>query len=141
MAFNFSGKPENNDTEEVPVPSYVPAPAAPAAAPVTVIGKGVRIEGDFGGEGDMRIEGEVSGKLTVGGTLTVGPGASIKAEIKAGSAVVLGKVEGNLNADKRVDLKGTADIKGDIKTQTLAVEPGAKISGNINVGGGNGGES
>ncbi|HVM90899.1 MAG TPA: polymer-forming cytoskeletal protein [Verrucomicrobiae bacterium] len=140
MAFNFSGKPDTNDGEEVPVPSYVPAPVVPASAPVTVIAKGVRIEGDFGGEGDMRIEGEVSGKLTVGGTLTVGPEASIKAEIKAGSAVVLGKIEGNITAEKRVELKSSANIKGDLKTQTLSVEPGAKISGSMSVGG-SGGES
>jgi cytoskeletal protein CcmA (bactofilin family) len=133
MAFNFSGKPENS--EEVPVPSYVPAPVAPAATPVTVIAKGVRIEGDFGGEGDMRIEGEVSGKLTVGGTLTIGPEASIKAEIKAGSAVVLGKIEGNISADKRIDLKSSANITGDVKTQTLSVEPGARVKGSMTIGG------
>jgi cytoskeletal protein CcmA (bactofilin family) len=138
MAFNFSGKPENN--EDVPVPSYVPAPVAPTAAPVTVIAKGVRIEGDFGGEGDMRIEGEVSGKLTVGGTLTVGHEANIKAEIKAGSAIVLGTIEGNITAEKRIDLKGTAHVTGDVKTQTLAVEPGAKINGSVAIGG-NGGEA
>jgi len=139
MAFNFSGKPEN-EGEDVPVPSYVPAPTSPAAAPVTVIAKGVRIEGDFGGEGDMRIEGEVSGKLTVGGTLTIGQDANIKAEIKAGSAIVLGKIEGNITAEKRIDLKGTANIVGDVKTQTLSVEPGAKVRGNMTIGG-NGGEA
>ena len=132
MAFNFSGKPEN--TEDVPVPSYVPAPVSPAAAPVTVIAKGVRIEGDFGGEGDMRIEGEVSGKLTVGGTLTVGHDANIKAEIKAGSAIVNGKIEGNLTSEKRVELKATANIVGDIKAETLSIEPGARMNGNVLVG-------
>ena len=133
MAFNFSGKPDST-ADEVPVPSYVPAPVSPAAAPVTVIAKGVRIEGDFGGEGDMRIEGEVSGKLTVGGTLTVGHDASIKAEIKAGSAIVNGKIEGNLTSEKRVELKATANIVGDIKAETLSIEPGARMNGNVLVG-------
>ena len=133
MAFNFSGKPENG-ADEVPVPSYVPPPIAPAASPVTVIAKGVRIEGDFGGEGDMRIEGEVSGKLTVGGTLTIGPDANIKAEIKAGSAIVNGKIEGNLTTEKRVDLKASANMVGDIKAETLTIEPGARMNGNVSVG-------
>lgn len=134
MAFSFSGKPDT-DVDEVPLPSYVPAPVAPVAAPVTVIAKGVRIEGDFGGEGDMRIEGEVNGKLTVGGVLTVGADAVIKAEIKAGSVIVLGTIEGNLTAEKRVDLKATARVTGDVKTETLTVEPGARVRGNVSIGG------
>ena len=132
MAFNFTGRKES-DENEVPVPSYVPT-SAPAAVPVTVIAKGVRIEGDFGGEGDMRIDGEVSGKITVGGTLTVGPDASIKAEIKAGSLVVFGKIEGNAQVSERIDLKSTAKVKGDMKAQTLAMEPGASLQGAVAVG-------
>lgn len=110
------------------------ASSRPAGMPVTVIAKGVRIEGDFGGDGDMRIDGEVSGKITVGGTLTVGPDASIKAEIKAGSMVVFGKIEGNAQVSERIDLKSTAKVKGDMKAQTLAMEPGATLNGSVSVG-------
>lgn len=132
MAFNFSGR-SNEDVNDVPLPSYVPT-TAPAAVPVTVIAKGVRIEGDFGGEGDMRIDGEVSGKLTVGGILTVGPDASIKAEVKAGSLVVFGALEGNVAVTSRVDLKSSAKLKGDLKAETLTIEPGANVHGSVSVG-------
>lgn len=133
MAFSFSGRPQT-DEQDVPLPSYVPQPAAPAVVPVTVIAKGVRIEGDFGGEGDMRIDGEVAGKVTVGGTLTVGPEASIKAEVKAGSLVVFGFIEGNAQVTDRVDLKATAKVKGDVKTKIMAMEPGASLEGNASIG-------
>jgi cytoskeletal protein CcmA (bactofilin family) len=126
----------NSKQDDLPVMDQAPESKSsrPSAVPVTVIAKGVRIEGDFGGEGDMRIDGEVSGKITVGGILTVGPDASIKAEVKAGSLVVFGKIEGNTDVSERIDLKSTAKVKGDVKTQTLSIEPGASLHGALSVG-------
>jgi RecG-like helicase len=39
--------------------------------------------------------------------------------------VVYGKVHGNIVASDRVELKATAEVVGDIKAKTLAIEPGA----------------
>lgn len=128
------GNNKNEDQETTSQPSEQ-ASSRSANVPVTVIAKGVRIEGDFGGDGDMRIDGEVAGKITVGGTLTVGPEASIKAEVKAGSLIVFGKIEGNTDVTDRIDLKSTAKIKGDVKAETLAMEPGASLNGTLSVGG------
>lgn len=128
----------NPKEEEAALPSYVPrpdpVPSRPSAPALTVIAKGVKIDGDFGGEGDMRIDGEVAGKLTVGGLLTVGQEASVKAEVKAATASIAGKVEGNINVTDRIELKSSANIKGDLVAASLAIEPGAKLSGHVSIG-------
>lgn len=130
----FGSSTPKNDLPSVPAQVPETPTSRNAPPPVTVIAKGVRIEGDFGGDGDMRIDGEVSGKLTVGGTLTIGQDAKIKAEVKAKALIVSGSVEGNINVDDRVDLKATARVKGDVRVRTLAVEPGAVMHGSISAG-------
>lgn len=102
--------------------------------PATVIAKGVKLEGEFKSQGDVLIEGEVIGNIHTDGLLTVGPEAVLKAGVSASDAVIAGRIEGNLNIKKRLELKATAKIKGDIVCQTAAVESGATMQGNINCG-------
>lgn len=108
-----------------------PVPARPTA---TVIAKGVKVEGDFASDGDVQIEGEVKGSLATKGKLTVGSEAVISAEVKAGDAVIAGTIQGNVIVERRVDLKGTAKITGDITAEALTVESGAKLNGKTSVG-------
>ncbi len=99
----------------------------------TVIARGVKLEGDFSSQGDVVIEGEVVGTLSAAGLLRVGAEAVIKADVKAGEAVIAGAVEGDLTVERRLDLMTTARIKGDIKTETISVEAGAVLEGNVSV--------
>ena len=99
----------------------------------TVIARGVKLEGDFSSQGDVVIEGEVVGTLSAAGLLRVGAEAVIKANIKAGEAVIAGSIEGDLTIERRLDLMTTARIKGDIATETISVEAGALLEGKISV--------
>lgn len=100
----------------------------------TIIAKGVKVEGDFASDGDVQIEGEVKGKLTTKGRLVVGPEAVIVANIDAGDAVIAGKVEGNVTVERKIELKSTAKIIGDITGELIAAEAGAKLTGKISIG-------
>lgn len=114
-----------------PKPEPIPSSSRPTA---TVIAKGVKVEGDFASDGDVQIEGEVKGSLATKGRLTVGPEAVIHAEVKAGDAVIAGTIQGNVIVERRVDLKSTAKIAGDLTSEALAVEAGAKVNGKVAVG-------
>lgn len=105
-------------------------------SPSTVIAKGVRLEGDFKSQGDVLIEGEVVGSISTDSLLTVGNDALLKAGVQASEAVIAGRVEGNLNIINRLEIKGTAKIKGDIVCQTVVVEAGAVLQGNMKSGDG-----
>lgn len=96
----------------------------------TIIGKGTDIEGTINIEGATRIDGTVTGKLTANDTITVGSTGVVKAEIRARSIVVGGRVEGNLYATEKVELQAKSELIGDITSKSLLVEHGAIFHGN-----------
>ncbi|MEE9553945.1 MAG: polymer-forming cytoskeletal protein [candidate division Zixibacteria bacterium] len=96
----------------------------------TIIGKGTNIEGTINIEGATRIDGTVSGKLIANDTVTIGPTGVVKAEIKARTIVVGGRVEGNLVANEKVELQAKSELVGDITSKSLLVEHGAIFHGN-----------
>lgn len=97
--------------------------------PETIIGKSVKVEGDFIGQGDVVVEGVVNGKLITDKSLVVGQEAKIMADVKAESAVIAGEILGNVKVAKQLELKSTSKINGDIETQLISVETGAIING------------
>jgi cytoskeletal protein CcmA (bactofilin family) len=58
----------------------------------------------------------------------------IHAEVKAGDAVIAGNIQGNVIVERRVDLKSTAKLAGDLTSEALTVEAGAKVNGKVSVG-------
>ncbi len=96
----------------------------------TIIGKGTKIEGTINIEGATRIDGTVSGKLIANDIVTVGSTGVVKAEIRARSIVIGGRVEGNLIASEKVELQAKSELVGDITSKSLLVEHGAIFHGN-----------
>ena len=80
-----------------------------------------------------QVEGSVDPK---GNRLTIGPDGRLKANVTARAVVVQGKLEGNIQASERVDLRQSAVVVGDIVTQRITIEHGACIKGRIEVHGG-----
>jgi len=106
----------------------------PAEA-TTVIGRSVTIHGEITGGEDLYLDGAVQGTLTLAGNrLTVGPNAHIVADLEVRDIVVYGRVEGNIKASGRVDLRQTAEVTGDILTSRLSIEEKASIRGRVDVG-------
>ncbi len=96
----------------------------------TIIGKGTKIEGTINIEGATRIDGTVNGKLIANDIVTVGSTGVVKAEIRARSIVIGGRVEGNLIASEKVELQAKSELVGDITSKSLLVEHGAIFHGN-----------
>jgi cytoskeletal protein CcmA (bactofilin family) len=85
----------------------------------------------FGDE--LRVDGSFEGEMTSDGTVHVGPDGDVKADIKVGNAVVEGKVNGNITASDRVELRATAKMIGDIKAAKMIVEEGVVFVGRCEV--------
>jgi cytoskeletal protein CcmA (bactofilin family) len=47
--------------------------------------------------------------------------------------VVQGKLEGNIQASDRVDLKQSAVVTGNIATQRISIDEGAYFKGRVNI--------
>jgi cytoskeletal protein CcmA (bactofilin family) len=111
-------------------------PKAPDAArgEVTLIGKSVVIKGELSCSEDLYIDGQVEGTIDPkGNRLTIGPNGRVKANINACAVIVQGKLEGNIQASHRVDLKQSAVVVGDIATQRISIDEGAYFKGSVNI--------
>lgn len=93
------------------------------------IGKGMSIVGSLSFEDTVRIDGSFRGEISATGTLVVGDGGFVEGEIKAGSAIITGTVNGNLSATTKVELRRPARFTGEIKTPTLIIDEGVIFDG------------
>jgi len=97
---------------------------------VTIIAKGSVFTGSFSSEGNVRIDGTVRGDITTTDSVEVGKtGMVVGSTINAKTAVVHGRVEGQLIAPQHITLGGKATLVGDLKTGSLVIEEGAVFHG------------
>jgi cytoskeletal protein CcmA (bactofilin family) len=98
------------------------------------IGKSVVIKGELSGSEDLYVDGNVEGKIELRSySLTIGPNGNVKADISAKAVVIQGKLDGNVSASERVDLRKSAVMTGDVTTQRIAIEEGAFLKGKVDV--------
>ncbi len=82
----------------------------------------------------MKIDGNFEGELiTDNGDLVVGKTGNVKANVKVRSAVVEGRLDGNIKASDTVELKQNAHLIGDLQAKTLVMEKGVIFVGKCNI--------
>ena len=105
-----------------------------AASGLAQIGKSVVVKGELSGSEDLYVDGQVEGSITLkGNSLTVGPNGQVKASVDAKGVVVQGKLDGNIQASDRVDLRKSAIVTGDISAQRISIEEGAYLKGKVEI--------
>lgn len=102
---------------------------APETPTINTLGKGTTIKGDIRSNGDFRIDGTLNGSIQSDGKIVVGSSGSIEGEVNCQNADISGSVKATLRVKELLTLKSTSDVKGEIITNKLAIEPGAKFSG------------
>ena len=117
-----------------PVPAvHTPqhAPAAPVA-PAVAKGSTLVIKGELTGSEDLALEGRVEGKISLPDhVLTIGLGAEVSAEVVARVVVLHGKINGNVTAYERVELKSSGRMQGDLTSPKVQMADGATFSGRL----------
>ncbi len=92
------------------------------------------IKGTIKFSGAIRIDGKFDGKvISDNGELTVGKTGSVKANVEVKSAIIEGRVDGNIKASDKVELKQTAHLIGDLQAKILGIEKGVVFVGQCNV--------
>ena len=100
---------------------------------VNLISNGTDIKGDIKSNGDIRIDGSLTGNLSTKGKVVIGPTGRINGEIVCKNSEVSGVIEGKIVVGQLLSLKASSKILGDIITAKLAIEPGARFTGNCNM--------
>lgn len=98
------------------------------------IGKSVVICGEVKGSEDLIVDGRIEGTITLSESrLTVGPSAEVAADLTARDVLILGRVQGNVIATGRVELRSGCVVQGDIRALRLAVEDNAVFRGKVDL--------
>ncbi len=98
-----------------------------------ILASDIEIKGNIKFQGELIIDGKIEGEIISPGSLTVGENAEVRGEIKTKSCTVFGKVNGNITVDERCELKGRAQLIGDLKAARLVIEEGATFVGKSEV--------
>jgi cytoskeletal protein CcmA (bactofilin family) len=97
------------------------------------LGPGSKVNGKLLFEGNATIEGEIDGELLVHGNLTVGEHAVIKGKVSATSALIRGKVNADIQTDKKIEIQPPGVVVGDVVTQSLIIGDGALLDGHCSM--------
>jgi cytoskeletal protein CcmA (bactofilin family) len=106
----------------------------PRAGMGTSLGKTIRIRGELQAKEDVYIAGSFQGNLQLADNrLTVGPGGKCESAVKAREVVVLGVLQGNVEATDRVSIGKEGQLIGDLKTTGIHIEEGAYFKGSVDI--------
>src|SRR5580658_6899343 len=98
------------------------------------IGKTIVIRGEIQGQEDLIVDGKLEGTVNLAeNRLTIGPSANVAADVTAKDVLVLGRVQGNVVASGRVELRAGCNLEGDIRALRLAVEDNAVFRGKVDL--------
>ena len=109
------------------------APAGGASTPINYLANGVAIQGIMRFANDLVIDGRIEGEITGDGVLTIGSNAEVRGEIRTRSVIVHGQVFGNITVEDRCELKGRAQLNGDLIAARLVMDEGATFVGKLEV--------
>lgn len=93
------------------------------------LGDGTRFKGVLRFNGTVRLDGFLEGKIITDGTLIIGEKAHLVAELSVGTLISLGKIEGNIKASQKIEIRAKSELIGNIITPKLFVEEGASFEG------------
>jgi len=109
-----------------------PATATSAAAASNsraYLDAGSRIAGKLSFETPAHIDGQVEGEILAKDSLTIGESAVVAAQIKADSVIVAGKVSGDIVAVRRIEIRPSAKVLGNVTAPVLVINEGALFEG------------
>jgi cytoskeletal protein CcmA (bactofilin family) len=134
----WSDRKQEPSTRVNPALDIKPQPIAPATSStplgLTIIGKAMVIRGQIRSREDLHVDGQVDGTLDVSNCrLTVGTSGRVGAGALAREVDVLGSVNGDVEASKKITIRKGGRLVGDLRTPGIVIEDGAYFKGKIEI--------
>ena len=99
----------------------------------SVLGPTLRFKGELHADEELLIRGRIEGTITHTQRITVCGEGVVKASIRAQTIVVEGTVEGDLTAEKAIQIKDTARLKGNVTAPSVSIIEGANFNGGVSM--------
>jgi cytoskeletal protein CcmA (bactofilin family) len=98
-----------------------------------VLNSDVELKGTLKFAGELTFDGKLDGEITSDSVLNLGDNAIVKGNINVNSVVVRGKINGNVTAKDKIDIKSRTELFGDIRAPKLVIEEGVTFVGKTEV--------
>jgi cytoskeletal protein CcmA (bactofilin family) len=98
-----------------------------------ILNADVEIKGALKFAGELTFDGKLEGDITSEGALNVGDNAVIKGNLNVSSVVLRGKINGNVTAREKIEIKAKTELFGDIRAPKLVIEEGVTFVGKSEV--------
>ena len=105
----------------------------PNANSKNVLNSDVELTGSLKFAGELTFDGKLDGDISSEGVLNLGDNAVIRGNLNVSSVVVRGKINGNISAREKIEIKAKAEVFGDIRAPRLMVEEGVTFVGKSEV--------
>ena len=135
------GKPTPEMPERPLPPETLPPPAEKrirrledrSSADDAVIPAKSTFKGEIVVRAGARIAGEMQGNVRCEGLLWIGETGRVKGDISSPYVILEGELEGDIGPSLQVELRSKANMRGNIRTQLLAVADGSFFDGQVNM--------
>jgi cytoskeletal protein CcmA (bactofilin family) len=101
----------------------------------SIIGAGSAVAGDIDVDGILRIDGDLRGSLRVTGKVIIGAAGRVEAPIRAKSAIIGGRVKGDIYVSERLRVLSGGVVIGNVFAPFLEAEEGTVVDGDLAVTG------
>ena len=98
-----------------------------------VLNSDIELTGNLKFTGELTFDGKLDGDINSESVLTLGDNAVIQDNLNVNSVVVRGKINGNISAKEKIDLKAKSELFGDIRAPRLVIEEGVTFVGKSEV--------
>ncbi len=98
-----------------------------------VLGPDVELKGTLKFSGELTFDGKIEGDILSEGSLSLGDNAVVKGNIAVNAVVLRGKINGNVTAKEKIDIKTRTELFGDIRASRLVMEEGVTFVGQTEV--------
>jgi cytoskeletal protein CcmA (bactofilin family) len=98
-----------------------------------VLNSDVELKGTLKFSGELVFDGKLDGDINSDGTLSLGDNSVVKGNITVNSVILRGKINGNVIAREKIDIKTKTELFGDIRAPKLAMEEGVTFVGQTDV--------
>jgi len=107
--------------------------AIPNAVSRNVLNTDVEIKGNLKFSGELTFAGKLDGEIQSEGALHLSDESIVRGNLNLHSAVLRGKVSGNVSAKEKIEIKSKGELFGDIRAPKLVIEEGATFVGKCEV--------
>jgi cytoskeletal protein CcmA (bactofilin family) len=101
----------------------------------SIIGAGSSVDGDIDVDGLLRIDGDLRGTLRVTGKVVIGATGRVEAPIRAKSAIIGGRVKGDVYVSERLRILTGGVVIGNVFAPRFEAEDGTIVHWDVAVTG------